>query len=348
VSTDSPPGRSLNGGVRTVAKKLLWPARRFFDPRFTGIHQAVQEVKTLVEADLNAANETATYTGRTLDSLLAHAEAVRTDVEAVRTAVDDLHEQVDDLHGRFSFDPESSHSIEDIDEFTARVLNYAASHKGFTAQANLWFNPPLLVGYEPQKVVLRWINERIAEVPYAFRALCRVRPDADVLDVGATESSVCLSLATLGYNVTAIDPRPNPLTHERLRVVVGHVEEWEEDAEFDAVLCLSTIEHIGTAAYEQEAATRRLDLEALKRIHELTRSRGLLVLTTAVGRAAVNELGRVYDREGFDRLLKGWDVTDLTLVQRRDPTTWVTVDGPIDALEPDAETVAMVTATKTA
>ena len=74
----------------------------------------------------------------------------------------------------------------------------------------------------------------------------------------------------------------------------------------------------------------------------------MIVLTTAVGQASVGEGGRVYDREGLDELLDGWDVVDLTLVQRRDATKWVTVDEPIENLEPEAETVAMITATKTA
>jgi Methyltransferase domain len=169
-----------------------------------------------------------------------------------------------------------------------------------------------------------------------------------VLDVGATESSVALSLATLGYDVTAVDPRPNPLAHERLEAVVARIEEWEHDGAFDAVLCLSTIEHIGTAAYDQQESDEPLDLRAMARIRELTAPNGLLVLTTAVGRPSLSERGRVYDREGLDGLLTGWEVGDLTLVQRRDATTWSTVDQPIEELDPQAETVGMITATKTA
>ena len=341
MSSESPPGHSLNGGVRSVAKKLAWPARRFFDPRFTSILQELEKVKALQITDATAANETATFTGRSLDTVLAH-------IEEHARALDAVNARLEQLNQRIAFDPDSPHSVDEIDENTARVLNYASSYEGFAAQANLWFNPSLLVSYEPQQVELRWVNERIVEVPYAFRALCRVPADARVLDVGAAESSVCLSLATLGYDVTAIDPRPNPLSHERLRVVVARVEEWEHEAAFDAVLCLSTIEHIGTDAYGQEATERRVDLEAMQRIRQLTRPDGLLVLTTAVGEASVGRLGRVYDREGLDELREGWDVADRTFVQRRDATSWVTLDEPIEDLEPEAETVAMITATKTA
>jgi len=344
VSTESPSGRSLNGSARSVAKKLLWPARRFFDPRFIGIHQGIEDVKRILTADANASNEAATFTGRSLDTILNQVEEQARSLEEVHVQVQEQARSLEELNRRVAFDPDSPHSVGEIDENTARVLNYAASHEGFAAQSNLWFNPPLLVSYEPQKVELQWVNERVAEVPYAFRALWRVEPNAAVLDVGATESSFCLSLATLGYNVTAIDPRPNPLSHERLRTVVGVIEEWDPDTTFDAVVCLSTIEHLGTGAYGQEASERRVDVEAMRRMRDLTRPNGLLVMTTAVGRASVGESGRVYDRAGLDELLEGWDVADLTLVQRRDATTWTMIDEPIENLEPEAETVAMVTA----
>ena len=137
--------------------------------------------------------------------------------------------RLEQLHRQLAFDPDSPHSVEEIDTNTARVLNDASSHEGFAAQANLWFNPALLVAYEPRQVELRWVNERIVEVPYAFRAVSGLDPGAKVLDVGATESIGRLSLATLGYDVTAVDPRPNPLAHERLRVVTARIEEWEDE-----------------------------------------------------------------------------------------------------------------------
>ena len=346
MSAESPTGRSLNGSARLVAKKLLWPARRFFDPRFVGLHENIEDVKRILAADANAANEAATFTGRALDTIQGQVHDQARSLETVRAQVEEQGHLLEQLNRRREFDPEAPHVIEEIDPNTARLLNYASGHTGFAAQASLWFNPPLLVSYEPHKVVLEWVNERIVEVPYAFQALSRVEPEAAVLDVGATESTLCLSLATLGYNVTAIDPRPNPLSHERLRIVVGNIEDWDPGTTFEAVVCLSTIEHIGTGDYGQEASERRVDLEAMKRMRELMSPGGLLVLTTAVGEAGNDASGRVYDRAGLDKLLEGWEVADLTLVQRRDATTWATIDTPIEELEPDAETVAMVTATK--
>ena len=338
VTADPAPTRSLKSGLRSVARTILWPLRRFFDPRFTGIHDAVQDVKRVVIADMDAANERAILTGRSLDNLLARSEALLAHVEPA-------HDRVEQLYRRFYFDPEAPHSLEELDESIVPILNYAASHQGFASQANLWFNPPILVAYESQNVALRWVNERVAEFPYAFRALSRVQQGARVLDVGGTESTVCLSLATLGYEVTVIDPRPNPLSHSNLRTVVGTIEDWEPETEFDAVLCLSTIEHLGTGEYGQREGGR-VDLDAMKRMYDLTTPGGLLILTTAVGPVSGGDSSRIYDSEGFNELLAGWDIDDRTLIQRRDATSWVTTDEPIADLAPEAETVAMVTATK--
>jgi hypothetical protein len=326
MHVESAPARTLNSGLRSVARTILWPLRRFFDPRFVGVHDAVQDVKRIMVADIDAKNEASILTGRTLDNLLEHVKG---------------------LQRLIAFDPEAGASLIDLDELTASILNYSSSHEGFAAQANLWFNPPVLVGYGAREVDLRWVNERIVEVPYAFRALARVPLGSSVLDVGAAESTVCLSLATLGYEVTAIDPRPNPLAHDRLHVVAGRLEDWDEETTFDAVLCLSTIEHVGSGEYGQHHTGRRLDLEATKRMHALTKLEGVLVLTTSVGPVPAVEPHRVYDREGLDELLGGWDVEEMALVQRRDATSWITIDEPIADLDPDAETVAMVTARKT-
>jgi SAM-dependent methyltransferase len=321
VQVESAPARSLNSGLRSAARTILWPVRRFFDPRFVGIHDAIQDLKRIVIADMDARNEAVVLTGR----MLEHVEVIRR---------------------RLAFDPEAPHSLAELDETLARILNYGVSHEGFAAQASVWFNPPILVGYDSREVSIRWVNERIVEVPYAFRALSRVPAGSAILDVGASESTVCLSLATLGYEVTAIDTRPNPLVHDRLRVVVGRIEDWASDTAFDAVLCLSTIEHIGFAEYGQEHTGRRLDLEAMARMRDVTKAGGLLVLTTSVGPTPSGQPHRVYDQEALDELLCGWEVEDVTLVQRRGATSWATTDETIADLDPSAEMVAMVTATK--
>lgn len=82
MEADRGPAQPSGGLLRRVARAILWPLRRFFDPRFVGIHDAVQEIKRLLSIDIEAANETATLTGRTLDRLVAQNEVLLSRLEA--------------------------------------------------------------------------------------------------------------------------------------------------------------------------------------------------------------------------------------------------------------------------
>ena len=185
------PDQSLvprrRGPARSVARAILWPIRRFVDPRVAGLaqaievtkdhlsqqaeqtraavtehsletQQAVREVRELVEADLDAATEAATVLGQGINEVRALAEASEAALGriegglAIRALADDGE-------------------VDELDPTTARLLNYASSHRGFAAQRGLWFNWPVSVTHESGDVTPGEVNERIAETAYAFRAL---------------------------------------------------------------------------------------------------------------------------------------------------------------------------------
>lgn len=209
----------------------------------------MQEVRRLLVTDMEAANETATLTGRTLDRLVAQNE--------------ELLARLDGVNGpsRAASEP---------------------SHEPFAAA-------------------------------YAFRAVSAVPPGGSIAAVGAN-SPLDRSLAALGYDVT-----------NELGLRTSHHE-----GEFDAVVCLSPT----------------VDVEQLRRLRNLTKAVGLLVLGAAVGPRPVTEARRVYDQEGLDVLLEGWEPQDVTLIQRREGSSWTRIEGRIADLDPTVDTVAMVTAAK--
>jgi 2-polyprenyl-3-methyl-5-hydroxy-6-metoxy-1,4-benzoquinol methylase len=327
----------MKEALKRVGRALLWPWRRFFDPRFQGIAAAVNQV-----AASNA--ESTAILGRSLSEIQAATEEIQaaTDgIQELQVTLAETRELAERASGAY-FERLATGSPEDLDASVAHLLNYAESHRGFAAQRQLWFNPPLSLAYEPKGVKLVEVNERMAEVPHTYRALARLAPGARVLDVGATESTVALSLASLGYDVTAIDIRPYPLSHPRLRTVVGAIEEWSDEAVFDGVVCLSTIEHIGLPAY---GADRKpgADRAAMRRIHELTAPGGLLVLTTRFGSPREDDFERTYDRAALEELLDGWTIDELRIVKREDATTWLVAEAEE---ADDAESVALVSATR--
>jgi SAM-dependent methyltransferase len=315
----------MKDALKRVGRVLLWPLRRFFDPRFQGLSEAMNQV-------IVSNAESTAVLGRSLAEIQATTEELR-------PVMAETHALAERASGAY-FERLAGGSPADLDAGVAQFLNYAGSHRGFAAQQQLWFNPPLSLAYGPGGVELVEVNERVAEVPYVYRALARLEPGARVLDVGASESTVALSLACLGYDVTAIDIRPYPLAHPRLRTVVGAIEEWNGDGSFDAVLCLSTIEHVGLAAYGAERK-EGADLAAMRRLHELTVPGGLLVLTTRFGRSGEDDFQRTYDRTALESLLEGWGVEELIVVRRDDAITWSLA---ADATE--GEAVALVSATR--
>jgi hypothetical protein len=217
---------------------------------------------------------------------------------------------------------------------TADFLNWAAGHTGPAAQAGVWFNPAVTVFHHDGTVRPGDVNERIVEIPWAMGAAVGLEPGSLVLDFGATESTVSLSLASLGLDVLAADLRPYPLSHPRIRSLTGPIEQWEgPERPLDAVFCISALEHVGLGAYEEVPTEGDLDREIAERFKSWLRPGGELVFTAPYGRWEVSELQRVYDAEHLDALLEGWRVTARAVCVQTAPDRWERVEG-----EPDDST----------
>jgi 2-polyprenyl-3-methyl-5-hydroxy-6-metoxy-1,4-benzoquinol methylase len=205
---------------------------------------------------------------------------------------------------------------------TYSLLNLEKSHLGFAAQAGLWINHPIALEYTTEEV--RWIftNERVVEIPWVLQGLASLRPPARVLDIGPTESLVALQLASMGYEVTALDVRPYHYLHPNLQSVVASILDWKGDERlFDAVVLLSTLEHIGVGAYGQET-DEGADRRSMERVRELLRPGGLLLFTSPFGRTRMTETQRIYSAEDVARLLQGFRVCGTALAQRQNMKTW--------------------------
>lgn len=144
------------------------------------------------------------------------------------------------------------------------------------------------------------VSEQVVEVPLVLRHL---RPeDMRVLDFGGFESLLPLSLAALGHQVTVLDQRPYPFTHPNLHAVCRDIfgELNGVQGGFDAVVSISTIEHLGLGGYGDE---RRADGDRLgvERLWSLVRPGGRLLASVPAGAPAVHNGYRVYDRERLQR-----------------------------------------------
>ncbi len=188
-----------------------------------------------------------------------------------------------------------------LDAPRAAYLNWATGPDGYASQPGVWFNPPVPVHHESGAVGVLLVNERIIEQPFVFAELAGLPEGARILDVGGSESTVGLSLATLGHRVTIVDPRAHPLRHPNLEHAACTLDELPDpQAPFDVAVALSAVEHFGLQHYGLTAVDARLDLDALAWLRELGAPGGRLVLTVPFGeQATVDDFQRVYDEAGL-------------------------------------------------
>lgn len=344
--------------LRAAGRVLAWPLRRILDPRFGDVNRRLTNIEATT-GQLSREEGAATrehvamaihHAAETTRSRFAHVATIPQAVEELvsnyaeasgealtvvgtqlRELSDGVRELGQDLYTRRVVDVLAG-GIAGLDETTAHMLNVAEGHTGFAAERGLWLNPPVSLRYAAGSLELSSVNERIVEQMYAFRALHPLQPGARVLDVGSVESTIPLSLAAFGYEVTALDPRPYPFRHPSLTVVESRLEDWDpKGAVFDAVLCVSTVEHIGLGWYGEDRQDDGADRRALDRLRSLLRADdSLLVLTVPYGTAAVDEVERTYDDGGLSRLLEGWNVQDRAIVRQTDPQTWQRTDQPTE------------------
>jgi len=235
--------------------------------------------------------------------------------------------------------------LEELGEGGAELLNYASTHLGFAAQGGVWFNWPIFPGYRPGAAFIGGVNERIIELPYVLAALANLPSGSHLLDFGATESPLALSLASLGHDVIALDQRPYPLEHRHLTVVVGPVEDWAGPPRpFDAIISLSTLEHVGirTDHYGSTVTNLGLDREILERFRGWLAPRGRLIMTAPYGRWAIDSLQRTYDAGHLEELLQGWQVEERRFAFTSDSLQWSVVDEEPDPGLWDSDTHGVV------
>ncbi|MEZ5408816.1 MAG: hypothetical protein R2761_12375 [Acidimicrobiales bacterium] len=289
-------------------------------------HNAISDQLALQGARLMAMEQTVRQVQAEADALAAELSAVRSEIGFARK---DIVERIAQVAPSVRLRELTGARLDAIDAGAGAFLNYAASHQGPLADAGLWINTPVTVEWQEGGARLGSVNERILEQPFVFAALGDLAPGTRVLDVGGAESTVALSLASLGYRVTVAEPQGYPFRHPNLTVHEGPVGTLAPEAPFDAVVLLSAIEHFGLGHYpgggDSSAGNETgsgADVAAMHQVARMLGSGGRLVLTTPYGPAAVNDLERTYDREGVMRLLDGWRIHYAAVGRRVDDVTW--------------------------
>lgn len=165
------------------------------------------------------------------------------------------------------------------------------------------------------------VSERIVEVPFVFASL-RAPKGSRIVDLGCAESKLSLELANRGYKVLAADLRPYRFAHPNLRSLQGDFIAAPMMANsVDAVIAISTLEHIGLDWYGN-GKRRTTDLAVVEKVRKILKPGGQLILTVPYGVKEQTEWYRVYDRRGLDGLLAGFEVEKTEFYCRVGSSAW--------------------------
>lgn len=153
----------------------------------------------------------------------------------------------------------------------------------------------LLSRFLPQREVRPVISERGIEYPIFFQHL-DLAPGGSILDFGCVEDLLPLHLCALGYKVTGLDFRPYPFAHANFSFIQADILTWDpEPAKFDAVVSVSTIEHVGLNDYGDPPHPDG-DKLTVDKLMTALKPGGRLYITLPAGEACIHRGYRVYDQ----------------------------------------------------
>lgn len=176
------------------------------------------------------------------------------------------------------------------DSFETYFPNFGPLRKFIYRIASLF----ILVTFRSRRKIFRGrilINERIVEYPKVFQW---IRPNGIVLDIGCSSSRLPIQLASLGYEVHAIDTRPYAFTHPNLQFYQKDLFKWSPPISFDIVLLISTLEHLGLGGYG-DLVLPEADKQAVDKIRQWLKERGQLIVTVPFGKPQITRKHRIYD-----------------------------------------------------
>jgi SAM-dependent methyltransferase len=173
-------------------------------------------------------------------------------------------------------------------------------------------------------------DSRIVEYGFAFSKLMGL-PQGKVCDVGyvARHNYIIPSLAFYGWQVTGIDIRKEwSFHHPNFKSIQGDMRtSGLPDSEFDVVICISTLEHIGLSGYYGiTELDNDGDMSAVNDMKRVLKQGGKFILTVPYCKDySVTAGARIYDMARLNKILDGFSLKSI-VVYLQVGTEWLMVD----------------------
>lgn len=165
------------------------------------------------------------------------------------------------------------------------------------------------------------IDERIVEYPWVFSQLSS--ESITVLDAGSSLNHAFLldrlPLERLKLTIMTLAPEKRCFWRRSLSYVYGDLRQPVfADASFDAVVSISTIEHIGlnnTLLYTSESSKNENDIlgfvPAVKEFRRILKPGGVCLITVPFGRREVYDWYQVFDNVMVEKVVNAFEPTEM-------------------------------------
>lgn len=147
------------------------------------------------------------------------------------------------------------------------------------------------------------------------------------LDFGCGPSYLALIAARKGFDTTATDIQPIhiPYKYANYRFVQGDILSQLATETFDLMINCSTIEHVGLAGrYGVSKDESDADIQTMKKLAQLLKKDGLMLLTIPVGQDTVfYPMHRVYGKKRVPLLLDNYSIKKEEFWIKNNTNIWI-------------------------
>ncbi len=188
-----------------------------------------------------------------------------------------------------------------------------------------------------------FLGSRSVEYPFAIEELrkAKICEGSKILLVGCAGDPLSTILPALGYETYGIDLKHVAIKYPNFHFVKGDIRKTTfPDDYFDAVIAISTIEHVGVLEGDRDG-----DRKAMREISRIVKQGGIVIVTCPLAfKSKITRYERVYDLKSLDSLLNGLVIMNKRLFKKDTSGYWM--ECMASELSTNDEAVCLISAVK--